>query len=443
MFWKIFLVLFLVAVNGFFVAAEFALVKLRLQEIKILARQGSKTAKMVERIIEHLGAYLPACRLGITLASLGLGWIGEPLVARLIEPLFHVLGIPADKVHFAAFPLAFILITLMHITAGEQVPKIFAIQKYKTTALAIARPLAIFYKIFRPFIWVINTLSNLMLGVMGIQMASEHHAAHTEDELRAILIESAAGGHLTRRERLMMESVLDLENKIARRFMLPRNQIVYLDKNESMEEKLQKASESGHTRLPLCDGDLDHIIGIVHIKDVFKALAQKEKFTTLVGFARRPTFLLETVTLEVLLHEFQKDHTALALLVDEYGMISGMITLENVLEELVGPIQDEFDSELPPIVKKGDHQFEVEATCPVDEILKKLEIELPHTNAGTIGGLVIEQIGHIPAKGEKVVFGRYEITVLEAEPTRVQRLLLKRLKSAIEEGSADKQSAGH
>jgi CBS domain containing-hemolysin-like protein len=428
MFWKIFLVLFLVAANGFFVAAEFALVKLRVQEIKILARKGSKTAKLVEQIVKNLDAYLSACQLGITLASLGLGWVGEPLVAKTIEPAFNILAIPEDKVHFVAFPLAFIIITLLHITVGEQVPKILAIKKYMPTALVISMPLTIFYKIFKPFIWVLNTLSNLMLRLIGIQITSEHGEVHTEDEVRAILLESSAVGHLTLSERLIMENVLDLENKIARRYMLPRNQIVYLDNTDSLEENLRIPSESEYTRLPLCDGDLDHVVGIVHVKDIFKALANKEELKALVDIARKPTFLPETVTLDVLLREFQKKHTALAILVDEHGVVSGMITLEDVLEELVGPIQDEFDSEAPSIVKKGTDTFEVDAASTIDEIEKKLGIELSDSDADTIGGVLIESFGYIPTANEKITLGQHEITVLEAEPMRIRRVLIRRLK---------------
>ncbi|HEX9830888.1 MAG TPA: hemolysin family protein [Thermodesulfobacteriota bacterium] len=428
MFWKLLFVLFLVLANGFFVAAEFALVKLRVQEIKLLARQGSKTAALVEQIVTNLDAYLSACQLGITLASLGLGWVGEPLVARTIEPAFNILGIPEDRVHFVAFPLAFIIITLLHITVGEQVPKILAIKKHKATALVISMPLAIFYKIFKPFIWVLNTLSNWMLRLIGIQIDSEHGEVHTEDEVRAILLESAAVGHLTLSERLIMENVLDLENKIARRYMLPRNQIVYLDINDSLEENLHIASESEYTRLPLCDGDLDHVIGIVHVKDIFKALANKEDIKSLVDIARKPTFLPETVILDVLLREFQKKHTALALLVDEHGVVSGMITLEDVLEELVGPIQDEFDSETPTIVKKGTDTFEVDAASTIDEIEKKLGIELSDSDADTIGGVLIERFGYIPTANENITLGQHEITILEAEPTRIRRVLIRRLK---------------
>lgn len=428
MFWKILLVLSLVAANGFFVAAEFALVKLRIQEIKILARKGSKTAKLVEAIVRDLDAYLSACQLGITLASLGLGWVGEPVVAKMIEPVFNTLGIPEENVHFVALPIAFIIITLLHITAGEQVPKILAIKKHRPTAYVISMPLVIFYKTFKPFIWILNTISNLMLRVIGIQIRSEHGEEHTEDEVRAILLESAAVGHLTPGERLIMENVLDLENKVARRYMVPRNQIVYLDKNDTMEEKLRIASESGHTRLPLCDGDLDHIFGIVHVKDIFQALARGEELKALVDVARKPTFLPETATLDALLLEFQKKHTALAILVDEYGVVSGMITIENVIEELVGPIQDEFDSEAPSIMKIGADSYEVDAACTVDEIEKKLEIELSDSNADTIGGVLMEMLGHIPTVSENAILGEHEVTVLEADPTRVRRVRIRRLK---------------
>jgi CBS domain containing-hemolysin-like protein len=416
----------LVVANGFFVAAEFALVKLRLQEIRVLARRGSRTAQVTENIMLHLDAYLSACQLGITLASLGLGWLGEPLVATLLEPVFQVTGIPTEYVHFVAFPVAFLIITLLHITAGEQVPKILAIQKYKPTALATAIPLALFYRTFQPLIWVVNTISNLMLKALGVGIVSEHASAHTEEELRAILLESVSGGHLTRKERLVIENVLDLEGKLARFYMLPRSQIVFLDKNDSIEEKLRKASESEHTRLPLCDRDLDHVIGIVHVKDVFQVLAKNEEVAALVDFARKPTFRPETVTLDVLLKDFQKNHTMLTFLVDEYGSVSGMMTLENVIEQLVGPIQDEFDEETPLIEDKGREQFQIDATCPVEEVKNELEVDLPETEASSIGGLVIEQIGRIPRADDKVTLGPHEVIILEAEPMRIRTILFKR-----------------
>ncbi len=427
MIWNFLLVFLLVALNGLFVAAEFAFVKLRLQEVKILAEGGGRAPKLLERIMLNLDAYLSACQLGITLASLGLGWVGEPLVAKSLEPLFEYFDVPENKVHYIAFPVAFMFITFLHITLGEQVPKILAIKRYKSTSLATSLPIVIFYKIFKPFIWALNGISNVMLRAIGIQMQSEHGEVLSEDELRAILLESASVGHLTLRERLLMENVLDLEDKIARRYMIPRNQIIYLDKNDSMEEKLKKASESNHTRLPLCDGDLDNIIGVVHVKDIFQSLAKNENLTHLIDVARDATFIPETAALDVLLREFQKNNAVLAILVDEHGTVSGMITLENVLEELVGPIQDEFDSETPLIIKKGDDIFEVDASCTVDEIKKRLQIEVSNKNADTIGGVLTEEFGHIPEIGEKIVVDKHEYKVLEAQPKKIVRMEIRKL----------------
>ncbi len=439
MIFKIVLVSFLVIANGFFVAAEFALVKLKIREIKDLIKRGSKPAKTVEHIIKNIDAYLSACQLGITLASLGLGWVGEPLVAKSIEPLLEIFEIPESKSHYIAFPLAFTFITLLHITIGEQVPKIYAIQKYKRTSLLTAYPLIIFYKIFKPFIWILNEISNLMLRSIGINAQAGHGEAHSEDELRAILLESASVGNLTIRERLLMENVLDLEDKIARRYMIPRNQIIYIDKNSSMEEKLNIASVHNHTRYPLCDDDLDNVIGIVHVKDIFQAYAKKSEISSLEDIAREPTFLPETIALDVLLREFQKKQTVLAMLVDEYGVVSGMITIENVLEELVGPIQDEFDTEEPQIIDKGEGKHEVDASCSIDQIERHLDINLNETRADTIGGVVIEEFGYIPSTNEEIVIGEYLYKVLEAEPTRVIKVSMTKLKPKEIEEAAESE----
>ncbi|MDA0747997.1 MAG: hemolysin family protein [bacterium] len=431
MFEKGLLILFLVTANGFFVAAEFALVKVRIGEIRALALAGSRTAAIVERIVHRLDAYLSACQLGITLASLGLGWVGEPLVARTLEPLFAAWGAPdSPVVHLLSATLAFALITFLHITAGEQAPKILAIQKHQPTALAVSWPLFIFYKIFQPFIWLLNTSSNLMLRAVGIRLDAAHGETLTEDALRNILLDSAGWVHVTPRERLIMGNVLDLEKKPARRYMVPRNQIIYLNREDTMEEKLQKAAASGRTRLPLCEGDLGHIIGIVHVKDVFQAIVGPNALTALVGVSRKALFLPERITLDVLLREFQKEHSQLAMLVDEYGVVSGMITLEDVLEELVGPIQDEFDREVPHILQKGPHQFEVNAMCPIDDVVKRCQIVFSEeTLSDTIGGVITDLLGHIPKVGEQVVIGPHEITILSAEPTRVHRILIQQLTS--------------
>lgn len=417
------LILLLVAANGFFVAAEFALVKVRISEIEALVEQGSRTAGLAQDIVNKLDTYLSACQLGITLASLALGWIGEQRMATMIEPWVLSAGFTGETAHLIAIPIAFALITFLHITAGEQVPKMLAIQKYQPTSLFVGIPLVVFYKIFRPFIWFLNISSNLMLRGIGIHVAADHDESYTEVELRLTLINAAAGGHVTRRERRIMENVLDLESKSARRYMMNRREIVFLNRHDPMEAKLRIAAESGHTRFPLCDEDLDQIIGIVHVKDLFQALINDGEISALVEVAREPLFLPETIKLDALLGEFQRRNTVLAILVDEYGVVSGMITLENVIEELVGPIQDEFDSETPQIIRKGLNRYEVEAGCPVDTVINVCGLALPEElTSDTIGGVMIELLGHIPEQGEYIPVGSHLLTALQVEPTRIHRL---------------------
>jgi CBS domain containing-hemolysin-like protein len=403
-------------------------------EIDALGIADSKSTRRARRILEHLDAYLSACQLGITLASLGLGWAGEPVVARLLVPLFKGLGLPADMVHLFAFPLAFFTITFLHLTVGEQAPKIGAIQMARATTLFVAFPLTVFYTVFKPFIWLINVSSNGILGIVGLKQVSEHDQEITEDEVRTILTQSAAMGHLQARERQIMESVLDLEDKIARRYMVPGHQIVYLNRDDPTREALGMASRSGHSRLPLCDGGLEEILGIVHIKDVFNAMTLGGELESLVQVAREPLFLPETIRLDSLLKKFQKSQKHLAILVDEYGAVSGMITLENVIEEMVGPIEDEFDTETPLVLKKGDGRFEVDALCPLDEFRDKCGVEIPEkTRVDTVGGMLSEALRHIPRVGEELVLGQHRIKVIEAEPRRVTRVLVERVSTVEKE----------
>lgn len=432
------IVLLLVAFNGFFVAAEFALVKIRLSEIEVLAQDGSRTAQVVRNILHSLDTYLSSCQLGVTLGSLGLGWFSERTVAALLEPLVLSLGFSAETSHLVAIPVAFVIMTFLLITAGELVPKFVALQKYRQVALAIGIPLVVFYRVFRPFIWLLNVSANLMLRCIGIRVSNEQGGSITEPELRMTLVTMVAGGQVTRRERRIMENVLDLEEKVARRYMLPRNQIVYLNQHDAKETKLRVIAESGHTRFPLCNEDLDQIVGIVHVKDLFRHLFDEQGSSSLEEIARDPLFLPETIRLDALLLEFQRRNTVLAVLVDEFGTVSGMITLENVLEELVGPIQDEFDSEAPLIVRTGPHRFEVEASCPVDQVIRACGLQLPdELTSDTTGGVMIELLGHIPRQGEQVRAGAHLMTALRVLPTRVQRLRIDRMAGTDEGDDGD------
>jgi CBS domain containing-hemolysin-like protein len=292
-------------------------------------------------------------------------------------------------------------------------------------------PLILFFKIFWPLIWVLNMASMLMLRAIGVNLAAGESQKHTEEELRLILAESADGGELSRRERLMMENVLDLENKVARQVMVPRRDIILLNTRKPLEENLRIVTESRHTRFPLCDGELDRLVGMVHSKDLLREISQGET-VSLVEIARKLPFFPETMRLDVLLREFQRNRTHVAMIVDEYGTVSGMVTFENVLEELVGPIQDEFDREMPLIARRADGRFLVDGVCPVADLTDECGVRLPDlVDADTVGGLVIELLGHIPNEGERVRLGRHELTVTQAEPTRVRRVEVR----AVDSGS--------
>ncbi|MBS0264300.1 MAG: HlyC/CorC family transporter [Planctomycetes bacterium] len=420
-------VLLLVVANGFFVAAEFALVKVRLSQIEQLSRQGSFAARVTRRVLNQLDSYLSACQLGITLASLGLGWFGEDVGKKLLRPTLAAIGL-ADAAEYLSLPLAFILITFLHISLGEQAPKIMAIRAARPTALVVSVPLAVFYKVLWPFIFVLHKASDLMLRAIGVKAVGPNEQLPSEDELRLILAESAAGGEVSRRERLMMENVLDLEEKITRQVMVPRRDIVFLSTRRAAPDNLQIIADSQFTRFPLCDGDLDRVIGMVHTKDVLGSIVAGQPLPSLTRISRKLPFFPETMRLDALLREFQRNRTHVAMVVDEYGTVSGMVTFEDVLEELVGPIQDEFDRELPMILRRSNGRFLVDALCPLDELVDECRLELPaDITSDTTGGLIVELLGHIPLPGEKVRLARHELTVLDAESTRVRRIEVQEL----------------
>ncbi len=414
----------LVLANGFFVAAEFALVKVRIAQIEVLARDGSWKARWVRHVLGKLDAYLSACQLGITLASLGLGWVGEPVVARGLLAAFSAWGLDEQHAHYISWPLAFALITFLHITLGEQAPKVLAVQKSRGTALAVVGPLVVFHIVFQPVIALINGFSNLMLRIVGVRLLDGQEQAHSEEELRLILAELAAGGSLSLGERAIMENVLNLEDKRARQVMVPRSDIVFLSTTRSLEENFRIVAESGHTRFPLCEGDLDHVIGMIHAKTLLQRVITRRPPSTIRELAQEVKFFPETIRLDGLLREFLRGRQHMAMLVDEYGVISGLVTFEDVLEQVVGPIYDEFDRELPPIVQTSPGRYAIDALCPIDEFAEKCHVSLPEVEADTVGGMISELLGHIAKEGESIRLGAQELRVVKADSRRVKRLEL-------------------
>lgn len=423
---NLFVVLALVAANGFFVAAEFALVKVRKGELKVLADRGNGRARRALAIQQNLDTYLAACQLGITLASLGLGWVGEPMVAHSLAPILLALNIGVEWHHYIAFPVAFAAITFLHITIGEQVPKIYAIAKFNSVSLFVSHPLHWFTVMLKPFIWALNALSNRMLLLIGFDSTELHGGAMTPAELRLLVRESKDGGHVSTKEHRMILNVLDLEEKSARRYAVPRHTVMILDISNSIEENLKYAAQSQHTRLPLCDGGLEKCIGVIHVKDLFLKLAEGHPVTDLKTFVRPISILPETIKLPALLAHYQKKKEHLALLVDEFGSISGMITIENVLEEVVGAIEDEFDHEVGSITLLNENEAEAKGNCPIDRLNRVFNLLPRETEADTIGGYITELAERIPKNGDSLADDELKFTVLEATTTSVVRVKIIR-----------------
>ena len=417
----------LIFVNGFFVAAEFALVKVRTSQIDQLVEEGHWAAKLTSKALDHLDAYLSASQLGITVASLALGYE----IDKVVEAFTHDMGVKPWPVFGFTLPLAWMMafstITFLHMALGEQAPKSLAIRSAKTIALWTAPVLIAFYYVFWPVIWLLNNASNLTLWAIGLGRANHAEVAHTEEELRHIVAESVNGGHLSRNERVMIENVLNLEMKTARRVMVPRPDIVYLSLSRPLEDNLRVARQAGHTRYPLCEDDLTTVIGMIHVKDLFRAGGASSPRPDLRKMARRVPFLPESLRLDLLLNEFQRNQVHLAMLLDEYGSVVGMVSLENVLEELVGEIQDEFDRETPQVTMVSDGVFDVDATCPLDVLAEACGMEIPETDAETAGGLILDLLGRLAKTGATGSVDGHRLTVLRADPTRIRSLRVERV----------------
>ena len=423
------LAILLILVNGFFVATEFALVKVRASRVRQLAEQGRAAAIATEEMLAQLAAYLSACPVGITLASLALGWIGEPAFAGLIRPWLAMLGPwAAGASHAIAVGVAFVLITVLHIVVGEQAPKIVAIARPEPVALAVALPMRVFYRVFYPFIQLLNRATRFLLAPLGIS-TDQREGHHTEEEARTILAESLAGGRASEVRRRLVERALEFANKRARQFMIPRADIVFLDVERPLPENLETARRLGYTRYPLVEGSIDEVVGIVHIRDLAAAEGRVTGSDELRRFAREPLFVPEASNADVLLRQFQSRRLHQAIVVDEYGGTSGLVTLEDLLEELIGSeIQDEFDAgEAAPLLALGEGAYSVTGGYALDELLGVLELELAKEeteDAVTVGGYVQNRLGRIGRVGDVVPLGPgHALRVLETRQRRVLRVL--------------------
>src|SRR5213082_959139 len=417
----------LVALNGFFVACEFAIVKVRASQLDTLAEEGNMRARFAKYVRGHLDAYLSATQLGITLASLALGWIGEQFLVNILEPFFALANIHSHGlVTSVSVALAFIGITFLHIVFGELGPKYTAIANPLPVALRLVRPLGVFYLLFRPVIWLLHKSSNLLLqGVLRMRPASSTELAHSEEELRLILEQSEKSQEVSPLGRELVFNVLDLRDRVVRDIMTPQGEVDSLDIEDDFETNVQKVIESRHTRFPLCRENLDNTIGLVHIKEFLQMM--RDPHPDLLKIKRDLIPVPEMMPLETLLKLFLNKHAHLAIAVDEFGGTVGMVTLENVLEELVGDIQDEFDFEKEEFRKISANEFSVDGALGLYELNDLVKLDLESADVSTIGGYVTHLLGHLPKTGEQVKIDGYLVTVSQADSRRVKQLHFKKL----------------
>ncbi len=425
---KVLAVVVLAALNGFFVAAEFALVKVRDSQLTLLAAQGHRRARMARHLVAHLDTYLSAAQLGITLASLGLGWIGEPIFADLLKPVYDGLGVASEQTrHTVSFVVGFAVITFLHIVAGEMAPKSLAIRKPVETSLWVAYPFHWFYIAMKPFIHALNYSAQWLLRLVGIEAGSEHDGAHSEEELRLMFDANQrhAGGSQLGREIVL--NALDLRHRVAREVMRPRAEITVLNTQASIAECLEVAEKTRYSRFPLCEGgDLDRTLGVVHIKDLFAMRLKARSGAELAAVARKLIFVPPTARLERLLQLLLDRKLHMALVVDEYGSTVGLVTLENIIEEVVGQIQDEFDQEKPLLQKTGESIWDVDGALPLHELEALVGEKLAEEEITTTSGFVTHRLGGFPKEGDAVQLAAFTLRVEALDGMRVARLRLER-----------------
>lgn len=412
--------LFLVALNGFFVAAEFSLVKVRGSQIEELVKQNRPGAKTAMWLVERLEDSLSACQLGITMASLGLGWVGEPAFARLLEPMLHSVGVTSPTfIHGIAFVVAFTLITSLHLVIGEQAPKIFAIRRPEQMVLWCAVLMKFFYIVSYPLLISLNWMTGVILKRLGVEGLG-HDTPHSEDEIRALLQQAQVHGDMTHSEHRLLDAVFEFDDMICRRVMVPRTDVEFFDVNNSFDDCLTQARRSRHTRFPLCEDSLDHVVGVIHLKDLM-AVEDKDSFD-LRELARPPKTVPENMQISKLLRHFQATRQHMAFVIDEYGTIIGIVTMENVIEQIVGTVQDEFDLETPDIVADGPGQFIVLGSTPIDVVEKILNIYREDDDVDTFSGLLTARHGEVLEAGDHISLGRGHAEVLEVRNSRAERV---------------------
>lgn len=427
---NLFLVVLLIALTGFFVATEFAIVKVRSSRIDQLITEGRKGAQSAKHVVTHLDEYLSACQLGITITALGLGWLGEPTVEEMLHPVFERFHLNPSLSSILSFGIAFASITFLHVVVGELAPKTVAIQKAEAVTLAFSKPIIWFYKIMYPFIWALNGSARILVGLFGLKSASEHEIAHSEEELRILLSESYESGEINQNELNYVNNIFEFDERIAKEIMVPRTEIVTFDISDDIDTIIDVIQKEKYTRYPVIDGEKDNIVGMINIKEILTAkLTRKDlqKESILSSFIKPVIRVIETIPIHDLLVKMQKERIHMAILIDEYGGTSGLVTVEDILEEIVGDIRDEFDvDEIAEIRKVNENHYLFSSRVLIDEVNDLLGIYILEEEVDTIGGWFMTK--NIDAEiGDEIEEQGYIFKIIEIDEYHIAYLEVQKM----------------
>lgn len=429
------MILILVALTAFFVAAEFAYIRIRPTRVDQLIEEGNKKAIKVKYIITHIEQYLSTAQLGITMSALAMGWIGESAFEGAIGSFLSIFSLPPSFEKTVSFALSFLIVTLFTVVVGELAPKNLAIQKAEAIVFFCSTPLIITHKILYPFTWILNTSATLIMKPLGLKSASEVDEAHSEEELRMIVNESYMSGEINQSEYKYVNNIFEFDNRIAKEIMVPRTEIVALDKDDNLEESIAIFKEQNFTRYPIIDGDKDHIIGMINAKEVLTALATNKKFKDIQHFIRPIIRVIDSIPIQNLLVKMQKERIHLAVLMDEYGGTSGLVTVEDILEEIVGEIRDEFDADEVNDIRTFDEKTTiVDAKVLVTEINDLLGTEIDDEDVDTIGGWFLTE-NYDAKTGDIVEFENYQFKIIEMDEHQVRFIEITKMEQNSEETS--------
>lgn len=412
----------LILVNAIFVVTEYAIIRVRTAEIDALIRKGNVRAKLAKTIITDLDRYISATQLGITFVNLLLGWVGEDIFINLLQPVFISLGISDSFSQTLSVIFGLLIITYFTITIGELAPKAFAIRKYLGATLWLSYPLLIFYKIFKPFIWLLNVSANLIIRMIGIKPLLNDSGINTEEEIRQVIREGRRTGIIDQTEHQLIEKIFDFNDKLAKEIMVHRGQMIVLNIDDPRDKIYEIVTEEGYSRIPVYKDTIDNIIGIIYAKDLISA-SEHRQLISLNDIIRPAYFVNETKNIGILLREFQKQKVHMGIVVNEYGGVEGLVTMEDIIEEITGEIMDEYDNETPDVIKGKNQEYMVNPFIPVEEFNKKFKANIPADKGyNTLGGFLYYVTGHIPELYERIDYAGFTFIIAAKQRNTIKQV---------------------